>query len=214
MGLPETMILLGAVGALLAAKGLHAMARRFPPEKLPPGQSLLPLWIAQGFGAGQSPKAPGTAGSVVGIAWFLLLLLPGNWVAFLAGILFSIPASVYFCGKAEQLMNQRDPGAVVLDEIIAIPLSFVAWVGLIQYQTGAFPAWDYFFSARTWPLTLAIFAGFRFFDILKPWPVRQSQELPGGWGVTMDDVLAAGYVNLATLAVNAGHQWWAQRAGQ
>ena len=43
---------------------------------------------------------------------------------------------------------------------------------------------------------VAVFAAFRFFDVLKPWPVRQSQRLPGGWGVTMDDVLAALYVNL------------------
>jgi phosphatidylglycerophosphatase A len=49
-----------------------------------------------------------------------------------------------------------------------------------------------------------VFALFRFFDVLKPWPVRQSQSLPGGWGVTIDDVLAALYVNLAVLLVYAG----------
>jgi phosphatidylglycerophosphatase A len=47
--------------------------------------------------------------------------------------------------------------------------------------------------------SIGIFALFRFFDILKPWPVRQSQKLPGGWGVTVDDVLAAGYVNIVAL---------------
>jgi phosphatidylglycerophosphatase A len=61
-----------------------------------------------------------------------------------------------------------------------------------------------FFSARTWLLTLGVFAAFRFFDVAKPWPVDQSQSLPGGWGVTIDDVLAAVYVNLVVLLVYAG----------
>ena len=55
-----------------------------------------------------------------------------------------------------------------------------------------------------WPLTLGVFALFRFFDVVKPWPVRQSQSLPGGWGVTVDDALAAVYVNLTVLAAYAG----------
>ena len=53
-------------------------------------------------------------------------------------------------------------------------------------------------------MTLGVFALFRFFDVLKPWPVQQSQSLPGGWGVTIDDVLAAIYVNLAVLLVYVG----------
>ena len=57
--------------------------------------------------------------------------------------------------------------------------------------------------ARTWPLTLGVFALFRFFDVVKPWPVRQSQALPGGWGITVDDALAAVYVNGVVLAVHA-----------
>jgi phosphatidylglycerophosphatase A len=59
-------------------------------------------------------------------------------------------------------------------------------------------------------LTAGFFAAFRFFDVLKPWPVRQSQALPGGWGVTVDDLLAALYVNLL-LAVVLGA--WTWRAG-
>jgi phosphatidylglycerophosphatase A len=52
-------------------------------------------------------------------------------------------------------------------------------------------------------LVAGVFAAFRLFDILKPWPVRQSQVLPGGWGITIDDLLAAVYVNLLFLAINA-----------
>ena len=62
----------------------------------------------------------------------------------------------------------------------------------------------YFFSAQTWPLTLGVFVAFRFFDVAKPWPVYQSQSLPGGWGVTIDDVLAAVYVNAVVLLVYGG----------
>ena len=51
---------------------------------------------------------------------------------------------------------------------------------------------------------LGVFAAFRFFDATKPWPVRQSQALPGGWGITVDDVLAAIYVNALVLLVYGG----------
>jgi phosphatidylglycerophosphatase A len=53
-------------------------------------------------------------------------------------------------------------------------------------------------------MTFGVFAAFRFFDIVKPWPVRQSQSLPGGWGITVDDVLAAGYVNVTILVIHFG----------
>jgi phosphatidylglycerophosphatase A len=48
---------------------------------------------------------------------------------------------------------------------------------------------------------IGVFAAFRFFDVAKPWPVRQSQALPGGWGITVDDFLAAFYVNAVVLLV-------------
>ena len=47
---------------------------------------------------------------------------------------------------------------------------------------------------------MRVFGAFRFFDVLKPWPVKQSQSLPGGWGVVVDDLLAAVYVNVVVLA--------------
>jgi phosphatidylglycerophosphatase A len=54
------------------------------------------------------------------------------------------------------------------------------------------PLW--FLTEGRWKITLAILFAFRVFDILKPWPVGRSQRLPGGWGVTVDDILAAIYV--------------------
>ena len=56
--------------------------------------------------------------------------------------------------------------------------------------------WRWLNSGGTWKGILAVFLLFRFFDVLKPWPVGRSQALPGGWGVTVDDFLAAGYVNV------------------
>jgi phosphatidylglycerophosphatase A len=91
----------------------------------------------------------------------------------------------------------------VLDEIAAMPVCFLGWVAILAWKTGALKFAD-FFSPHTWPLTLGVFAAFRFFDVAKPWPVYQSQSLPGGWGVTIDDLLAAVYVNVAALLVYAG----------
>ena len=162
------------------------------------------LWIAQGFGVGRIPVAPGTFGSVVGVLWFGLLLATGNLWLFAAGTLAALALSVWLCGAAEETLGRKDPGSVVLDEIAAMPVCFSGWVALLVWKTGAIPGLADFFSARTWPLTLGVFAAFRFFDVLKPWPVHQSQSLPGGWGVTIDDVLAAVYVNLVVLLVYAG----------
>lgn len=145
------------------------------------------------------PFAPGTFGTFPGLLWFLFLLLAGNFWLFLAGILLGIAASVWLCGKAEKLLLQKDPSSVVLDEIIAVPICFVPWVAGLWHHSGAFPEPAAFFTSKTWWMTGAIFALFRVFDILKPWPVKQSQRLPGGWGVTVDDVLAAAYVALVSL---------------
>ena len=162
------------------------------------------LWIAQGFGVGRIPVAPGTFGSVLGVGWFVLLLLTGKLWLFATGTVAGIMLSVWLCGVGETILRQKDPQSVVLDEITAMPVCFLGWVAIVTWKSGALPPLAFFFSARTWPLTLGVFALFRFFDVLKPWPVRQSQSLPGGWGVTIDDVLAAVYVNLAVLLAYAG----------
>jgi phosphatidylglycerophosphatase A len=161
------------------------------------------LWIARGFGVGQIPIAPGTFGSVLGMFWFGLLLLAGSWPVYAAGLVGGIALSIWLCGEAEKILKKRDPGSVVLDEIIAIPICFVSWLVIACFHEKQFPAAEYFFIQH-WPLTLGVFALFRLFDVLKPWPVYQSQSLPGGWGVTIDDVLAAVYVNIVVLLVWGG----------
>jgi phosphatidylglycerophosphatase A len=155
------------------------------------------LWVAQGFGLGRIPFAPGTWGSVLGLGWFGLLLCAHSLVFFAIGTVVGLGLSVWLCGEAEKILKAHDPGSVVLDEIAAIPVCFAGWLMIVGSSGGGLPGPSYFFSKERWVPTLVIFALFRLFDITKPWPVRQSQSLPGGWGVTVDDALAAVYVNLA-----------------
>ena len=165
--------------------------------------SAMILFIAQGFGAGRLPYAPGTFGSLVGLVLFALLIWPGNFWIYLAGTIAGILSSVWICGAAEKLLKQTDPPSVVLDEIVALPLCFVAWVANSFLSTGQMPALASFFNHGAWLGTLGVFAAFRVFDVAKPWPVQQSQKLPGGLGVTMDDLVAALYVNVVTfVAIN------------
>lgn len=158
------------------------------------------LWVAQGFGSGRIPWAPGTFGSLVGLVWFAALLAGGSYWLYLAGCVVGIVVSVQLCGAAEKILDEKDPSSVVLDEIIAIPICFLSWVSFLYFSTGFLPDPQYFFSRQTWPITMAVYVLFRLFDIAKPWPVKQSQSLPGGWGVTIDDVLAAVYVNVVLIA--------------
>jgi len=170
------------------------------------------LWIAQGFGVGRIPFGPGTFGSLVGVVWFGLLLATRSLLLFAGGTVAGIAFSVWLCGAAEKILGQKDPGSVVLDEIVALPVCFFAWLAILFFKNGSLPVLDDFFAGKNWPLALGVFVAFRFFDVTKPWPVRQSQTLPGGWGITIDDVLAALYVNIVTLLVLAGRTLLAKQA--
>ncbi len=171
-------------------------------QRKPPRQSdPLVLWIAQGFGSGRIPWAPGTFGSVVGLLWFGALLSTQNVVAYLLGTALGAAAAIPLCAKAERILGERDPSSIVLDEICAVPVCFVPWVISEVIRNESWPPLETFFGANGWYITLIIFVLFRLFDIAKPWPVRQSQRLPGGWGVVTDDVLAALYVCALSLIV-------------
>ncbi len=158
------------------------------------------LFVAQGFGIGKIPFAPGTFGSILGLVWFAMLVATGNFWAYLAGAIEGIAFSIWLCDDAEKILGETDPGSVVLDEIIAIPFCFLPWVASQWWRYDVLPDVSHFFSGRALWMTLGIVALFRLFDIWKPWPVRQVQRLPGGWGVTVDDLLAAAYVALMSLA--------------
>ena len=153
---------------------------------------------------GRIPVAPGTFGSLAGLLWCALLLLARSGWTFLGGTLAGLALSVWLCGVGEKNLRQKDPGSVVLDEIAAMPICFIGWLGMVAWKTGSWPGPDYFLAKQTWLPIVGVFAAFRFFDVVKPWPVRQSQSLPGGWGITVDDALAALYVNAVVLMAYAG----------
>jgi phosphatidylglycerophosphatase A len=142
---------------------------------------------------GRIRKAPGTWGSVAGLLYFTTLFAGrigdvGLVIFSLAGLYFSVA----ICGEAEFRLGERDPGKVVLDEFVAMPLCFIGWTRF----AGVAPNWAVF---------LAGFALFRLFDISKPFGIKKLQDLPGGWGVTIDDTVAA----LAACAtMHAAHALW------
>ena len=163
------------------------------------------VFVAQGFGIGWIPFAPGTFGSLLGLVWFAMLVATGNFWAYLAGAIEGIAFSIWLCDDAEKLLGETDPGSVVLDEIIAIPFCFLPWIASEWWQLGVLPPVEHFFTGNALWLTLGLVLLFRVFDIWKPWPVRQAQRLPGGWGVTVDDLLAAVYVALISIVLL---RWW------
>src|SRR4051794_31885008 len=123
------------------------------------------LWVAEGFGIGRMPFVPGTFGSLLGFAWLWLLLRTGNLCFFLLGILIGFAISVWLCGLAEKILQKKDPGSIVLDEITAFPICFLPWITKSWNGHHALPALDAFFSQRTWYMTAAVFLLFRVFDI-------------------------------------------------
>ena len=159
--------------------------------------NTLIVWVAQGFGVGRISGAPGTWGTFVGMAYVLILFQFCSLL--IIGLLLAVgtAASIWIGGRAESILSERDPGSVVIDEIIAIPWCFIGLVfassPLRWNESVTIPTC---FGHSRWLWLPIVFVLFRIFDIAKPWPVGMSQRLPRGWGITLDDVLAAGYVNL------------------
>jgi phosphatidylglycerophosphatase A len=153
------------------------------------------LAIARVGPCGRARRAPGTWGSLAGL---LLQLLVFHHLAPPVAVLLCVMLalfSVAFCGEAEFRLGAKDPGEIVLDEFVAMPVCLLGW----QSISGALSlhwAWT-----GPWSVYLAAFALFRFFDIVKPFGIARLQKLPAGWGVTLDDTGAA----LATsAALHAG----------
>lgn len=132
-------------------------------------------FLAFGLGSGLSPVAPGTAGSLAAIPLYLLLAwaVPMPWL--LGAITLSFLAGIWFCDVAGKAIGVTDHGGIVWDEIVAM------WLILA-------------FTPLSWLWYAAAFLLFRLFDIWKPFPIRRVDERTrGGFGVMLDDLLAAGY---------------------
>ena len=147
-------------------------------------------FIALGFGSGLAPKAPGTFGTLAALAIFLVLeRLMAPWiVGALAVPLFFV--GIWASAVTARDLGVADHGAIVIDEIAAfLPVCVFA---------------------NKSPLMLAVAFGlFRLFDIWKPFPIRQvERRVKGGFGVMIDDVLAAAYACAAiALLVFASHKY-------
>jgi phosphatidylglycerophosphatase A len=157
------------------------------------------LFVARGLGIGLIPVGPGTFGSLLGLVWFAMLIASGSFWAYLAGAIEGLAFSLWLCDDAEKTLGETDPPSVVLDEIVAIPFCFLPWVVVEWWRYDALPSVSFFFTGHALWLSIGIVVLFRVFDIWKPWPVRQSQRLPGGWGITIDDLLAAVYVAVISI---------------
>jgi len=169
----------------------------------------LSLFIATACGLGYLPKAPGTFGSLAGLAITALSMWPWVFartpsnltskehiVRLAFGILLYqliLAAAIAFPGvwaadRVAAYHGQKDPQFVVIDEVSGQQLALVLGFGCVN--------WKY--------LALG-FILFRAFDIWKPFPARQAESLPGGWGIMADDWVAAVYAALGL--------WIARAAG-
>ena len=144
----------------------------------------LAVVLATGFGVGYLPVAPATWASAA-TALCLLPLLPSlDWMALLVMIVVVTPLAIWAAGQAERELG-HDARPIVIDEVAGM---LVAVCGVPMAGHG---------STRLGILLALAFVLFRVFDILKPFPVRQSQAFPGGYGVVVDDLLAGLYTNAA-----------------
>jgi len=139
-----------------------------------------------------SLKAPGTWGSAAGVLLYIVLFYQLN--GFL-GILLML-AGCYFaigiCGEAEKRMKKVDPGEIVLDEVVAMPICYIGLKPFIVEGHAAL-------------ILIAGFIVFRVFDILKPFGIKKLQRYYGGFGVVIDDVVAA---TATCLVLNLGTRLW------
>ncbi len=128
-------------------------------------------FLAFGFGSGLLPKAPGTWGTLVAIpVWYLLAQLSLEYYLITTAVLFVI--GVWLCGASSKKLGVHDHGGIVWDEFCGY---FVTMIAL--------PA--------TWYWALGGFVLFRFFDIIKPWPIKWlDKKVKGGFGIMVDDLIA------------------------
>ncbi|HLK49249.1 MAG TPA: phosphatidylglycerophosphatase A [Bryobacteraceae bacterium] len=136
--------------------------------------------ISTWFGCGYAPAAPGTAGSLAALAIGILLHEAAGfkWWAFLLLSALAFAPAVWAATRTARALGVKDPGLVVVDEVIG------QWIAL----AGAHPF--------NWKSYGAAFLLFRLFDIWKPAPVRQLEQLPEGLGIIADDVMAGCYAAL------------------
>ena len=159
------------------------MNRAVAESAAPPGAARKTLWawtVATFFGAGLGKPGPGTWGSVAALllwaafAWGLHPPALTLFFTLLGGIVISVAAGVPAASIAARESGRHDPGFVVIDEVAG------QWIALLG-------------CPADWRHALMALILFRLFDITKPFPARQLERLPAGWGIVFDDVAAGLY---------------------
>jgi phosphatidylglycerophosphatase A len=140
--------------------------------------------ISTGLGVGYSPLAPGTMGALLILIVFWICPEMSSLQLLLVIIGLTV-IGIYTATVTEREMQSkvgqdrgRDPGIIVIDEIIGMLIALFA-------------------LPKTSRFMIIAFILFRIFDIMKPYPARRMEKLPAGWGIVMDDVIAGIYANLA-----------------
>lgn len=142
--------------------------------------------LATFFGIGLFPVAPGTLASAVAVLIYKLALHELAWPLYLLLLAALVPVGAAAAAAYASELGRPDPGRIVVDEVcgqlLALALFPDGWI----------------------PLAIS-FALFRVFDIIKPWPIRRLEKIPGGWGIMADDIgaglAAAAIGRLALLLV-------------
>ena len=138
--------------------------------------------LASVFGAGYSPVASGTVGSLVTAV--AIWLLPLTRLRIAVALVVVTLVGIWAGGRVERVLGRKDPGLIVIDEVAGMLLSVI---GL----------------PRSLPVLVTAFLLFRLFDIWKPFPARESQALTGGIGVMVDDLIAGLYTLVLIMGARA-----------
>ncbi len=153
-------------------------------NRLTPKQILTDpvLFLAFGFGSGLAKKAPGTCGTLAAVPLYCLLAQTGNLFYCLATLIVTI-GGIWICDIAANKLGEHDFGGIVWDEVAGYLITLLS-----------IP-----FSLKTVVLGFILF---RFFDILKPWPIKVAdRRVKGGFGIMLDDVLAGILANLVLVLI-------------
>lgn len=128
--------------------------------------------LAFGLGSGCAPKAPGTFGTLAAIPFWWLLLQDVPLIPYICVLIAGFAFGVYLCEQTSKDLGVHDHGGIVWDEWIGLWITYLALPSGIEW-------------------VIIGFALFRFFDIIKPWPIKWlDQKVHGGFGIMIDDVLA------------------------
>lgn len=136
-------------------------------------------------------RAPGTWGSAAGLLWWALVVRLAQAKGWHHEFIFDslvVLMAIVICGVAAVMIGKKDPQEVILDEFAAMPLVFL----FNPYVYG---------GKSSLLLILLGFLLFRLFDITKPFGIKALEKLPGGFGIVLDDVMAAVYANLVLHAI-------------